>query len=138
MCDSDGVWWHVALLSLAAVVAAWLALVVALLVAKPDVGRLRESLRLLPDVVRLLSRLARDREVPMAVRVQLWLLLGYLAMPFDIVPDFIPVLGYADDAIIVAAALRSSARRAGRDALERNWPGTPEGLTAVARLAGIN
>lgn len=58
-------------------------------------------------------------------------------MPFDLVPDFIPVVGYADDAIIVAFALRSVVRKAGPEALSRHWPGTPEGLTAVQRLAGI-
>jgi uncharacterized membrane protein YkvA (DUF1232 family) len=129
--------WRVLVGVAAGVVAAWLALVVALLVAKPDAGRLRESLRLLPDVVRLLGRLARDRTVPLGARVRLWLLLAYLAMPFDVVPDFIPVIGYADDAIIVAAALRSVARRAGRAAIERHWPGTADGLAAVFSLARI-
>jgi uncharacterized membrane protein YkvA (DUF1232 family) len=71
------------------------------------------------------------------VRVRLWLLLGYLALPVDLVPDFIPVIGYADDAVIVALALRSVTRHAGADALERHWPGTPEGLAAVRRLAGL-
>jgi len=47
------------------------------------------------------------------------------------VPDFVPVLGYADDAIIVAAARRSVVRRAGLDSLRRNRPGTPEGLASV-------
>ena len=55
----------------------------------------------------------------------------------DLVPDFIPVLGYADDAIVVVLALRSAIRRAGLVALERNWPGRPDGLSAVLRLAGM-
>ncbi|WP_327434808.1 YkvA family protein [Streptomyces sp. NBC_01236] len=55
----------------------------------------------------------------------------------DLVPDFIPVLGYADDAIVVAAVLRSVVRHAGPDALARHWPGTPDGLAAVRRLAGL-
>jgi uncharacterized membrane protein YkvA (DUF1232 family) len=71
------------------------------------------------------------------VRWRLWLLLGYLAMPIDLVPDFIPVLGYADDAIVIALVLRSVVRHAGAEALERHWPGTPEGLSAVLRLAGV-
>jgi uncharacterized membrane protein YkvA (DUF1232 family) len=69
--------------------------------------------------------------------VRLWLLLIYLAVPIDLIPDFIPVIGYADDAIIVALALRSVARRAGSQALHRHWPGSPAGLTAVMRAAGI-
>ncbi|HEX2893623.1 MAG TPA: YkvA family protein [Marmoricola sp.] len=115
----------------------WLALVVALWVSRPDDVRIRDALRLLPDVVRLLHRLAADRSVPGGVRVRLWLLLGYLALPFDLVPDFIPVIGYADDAVVVALALRAVTRHAGPEALDRHWPGTPEGLSAVRRLAGL-
>ena len=115
----------------------WLVLLVALWIAKPDEQRLRESLRLLPDVIRLLTRLARDRTVPFVARAWLWGLLAYLAMPIDLVPDFVPVLGYADDAILVLVALRAVARQAGREKLAEHWPGTPDGLAALERLARI-
>jgi len=69
--------------------------------------------------------------------VRLVLLLGYLASPVDLVPDFIPVIGYADDAVIVALVLRSVTRRAGPEALARHWPGSPEGLALIGRLAGL-
>lgn len=115
----------------------WLALVAALWATHPDERRLRELLRLLPDVVRLVRRLATDRTLPRGVRVRLWLLLGYLALPFDLVPDVIPVVGWADDAMVVAPVLRSVVRRAGPDALVRHWPGSPEGLAAVRRLARL-
>lgn len=91
----------------AAVLLAWAALIVALAIARPRGGLLREALRLLPDVLRLLPRLAADRTLPRGVRVRLALLLAYLACPIDLVPDFIPLVGYADDAIIVAGVLRS-------------------------------
>jgi uncharacterized membrane protein YkvA (DUF1232 family) len=58
-------------------------------------------------------------------------------MPIDLVPDFVPVVGYADDALLVAWALRSVVRTAGPEALERHWPGTPEGLDVVRRLARV-
>ncbi|NHT18481.1 YkvA family protein [Cellulomonas sp. IC4_254] len=115
----------------------WLALVVALWATRPDELRLRELLRLLPDVVRLVRRLAADRTLDRGVRVRLWLLLGYLALPFDLVPDVIPVLGWADDAVVVALVLRSVVRRAGPDALDRHWPGSPEGLAALRRVARL-
>jgi uncharacterized membrane protein YkvA (DUF1232 family) len=122
-------------LSIAAGLAlAYLALVAALLAARPKGDLLGEAMRLLPDLLRLLRRLAADPAVPRAARVQLALLLGYLAMPFDLVPDFVPVLGYADDAIIVALVLRAVVRRAGAPLVGRHWPGTDEGLAAVARL----
>jgi uncharacterized membrane protein YkvA (DUF1232 family) len=103
-------------------------------VADADCGRGR--VRLVPDLVRLLRRLAADRSLPAGVRVRLMLLLAYLASPVDLIPDFIPVLGYADDVVIVAIALRSVARRAGPDALERHWSGTVDGLAAVRRFTG--
>jgi len=112
----------------------WACLIVALWLCVPDEVSLKETLRLLPDLIRLLKRLASDGRLPTGVRVRLALLLAYLALPIDIVPDFIPVLGYADDAIIVAFVLRSVVRRGGDAALAEHWPGTPEGLAAVRRL----
>jgi uncharacterized membrane protein YkvA (DUF1232 family) len=116
---------------------AYLALLGALLVARPKGNLLGEAVRLLPDLLRLLRRLAGDSNVPRATRVRLSLLLGYLAMPIDLVPDFVPVLGYADDAIIASLVLRSVVRRAGAHTVRRHWPGTDDGLAALARLTGL-
>jgi uncharacterized membrane protein YkvA (DUF1232 family) len=115
----------------------YLALLAALLMARPKGNLLREAVRLLPDLLRLLRRLAADSTVPRAVRVRLWLLLGYLATPIDLVPDFVPVLGYADDAIIVSLVLRSVVRRAGASVVRGHWPGTDDGLAALGRLTGL-
>jgi len=115
----------------------WIALLIALYVARPKDLGVGEALQLLPDVVVLLRRLASDSELPRGVRVRLLLLLAYLIMPIDIVPDFIPFLGYADDAIVVVIALRSVARCAGPEAVQQHWPGTPEGLRAVRNLIGM-
>ena len=115
----------------------WLLLIAALWVTRPDDMRLPELMRLLPDVLRLLRRLAADGNLPRGVRMRLWLLLGYLALPIDLVPDFVPVLGYADDAIVVALVQRSVVHRASPDALARHWPDTPEGLAALSRLARL-
>jgi uncharacterized membrane protein YkvA (DUF1232 family) len=72
-------------------------LIATLVVARPTGDLLQQALRLLPDLLRLLRRLAGDRSLPRGVRVRLWLLLAYLAVPIDVIPDVIPVLGYADD-----------------------------------------
>lgn len=104
---------------------------------EPDVSVLRLAVRMLPDLVGLLRGLAADPALPRGVRVRLGLLVAYLLFPLDLVPDFVPVLGYADDALIVAVALRSVVRHAGREAVERHWSGTPEGLRVVLRLAGV-
>lgn len=130
-------WWSVVVGIAGGVLLLWIALMVALWFVRPDELRIRDALRLLPDLVRLLRRLAGDRALPRGVRIRLWLLLAYLALPFDLVPDFIPVIGYADDAVIIALALRSVTRTAGPAALDRHWPGSPDGLAAVRRLAGL-
>ena len=121
----------------AALVLAWLALVVTLIIVAPRGGLLKEALRLLPDVVRLMRRLATDSELPRAVRIRLWLLLAYLALPIDLIPDFVPVLGYADDAVLATAVLRGVVRRVGVEALRTRWPGTDDGFAALARLTGL-
>ncbi|HUS65037.1 MAG TPA: DUF1232 domain-containing protein [Kofleriaceae bacterium] len=129
--------WQILIGVLVALALSWAVLALALLRASPGRSRLGDAMRLLPDTLRLLRRLATDATLPRGVRVRLWLLFAYLAMPFDVIPDFIPVIGYADDAIIVAAVLRSVVRRAGADAVRRHWPGTDDGLAALWRAAGL-
>lgn len=116
----------------------WGVLVVVLLRVRPKGSLLREALRLLPDTLRLLRRLSGDDTLPRGVRVRLWLLLAYLALPFDLIPDFIPILGYADDAILVCWVLRAVVRRAGADAVRRHWPGSEDGLAVLWRVAGLD
>jgi len=118
----------------------WLSLIVALAVVARRRGSgiaLFETLRLGPDVVRLVSRLVRDPMVSRGVRVWLAALLVYLLSPIDSVPDFIPVIGVADDVIMVAIVLRFAVRRAGMGAIARHWPGTPQGLVALDALLGL-
>jgi uncharacterized membrane protein YkvA (DUF1232 family) len=131
-------WWAIPLGIVGGLVVVWVVLVGALWWTKPGDYDLKEALRLLPDLIRLLRRLATDPDTPRGARIRLALLLGYLALPFDLIPDFVPVLGYADDAIIVALVLRSVTRSAGADALAKHWPGTPEGLTALRRMCRLN
>ena len=120
-----------------ALLLAWLALIVALVLARPRGVLLREALRLLPDVLRLIRRLAADPDLPRGVRIRLGALLAYLASPIDLIPDFIPVLGYADDAIAIGLVLRSVIRRAGPDVVRGHWPGTESGLDTLARLCRV-
>lgn len=130
--------WLDALIGIAvALLVSWLLLIVALLLVRPRGAVLADAVRLLPDLLRLLHRLAADRSLPRAVRVRLWLVMAYLAMPIDLVPDIIPVLGYADDAIIVAVVLRSAVRRAGIDAVRGHWPGSADGFAALCRVTGL-
>lgn len=129
--------WQAVAGAAAGLLVVWLGLLLALWRVTPERDVVRAAARLLPDVVRLLTRLARDPALPRGLRVRLWLLLAYLAMPFDVIPDVIPVLGQADDAVLVVWTLRSVVRLAGADAVGRHWSGTPDGLRAVTRLAGL-
>ena len=115
----------------------WGVLLLLLWRTRPPDLTVREALRLLPDLVRLVRRLAADRSLPRGVRVRLWLLLVYLLSPVDLVPDVVPVLGYADDVVVVALALRSVVRAAGAPTVQRAWPSGPAGLAVVQRLAGL-
>lgn len=116
---------------------AWGALVIVLLIARPKGSLLPEAVRLVPDTLKLLHRLAADTTLPRGVRIRLGALFVYLALPVDIIPDFIPIVGYADDAIIICLVLRSVVRHAGSTAIRRHWPGTDAGLAALWRAAGL-
>ena len=133
-------WWRALVAVAVGLIVVWLLLLALLWRAQrhtADKTTIRDVARLVPDVVRLLRRLTADRTVARSVRIRLGLLLAYLISPIDLIPDFIPVLGYADDAIIVAIALRSVTRRAGPESLERHWPGSPEGLASLLTLVGL-
>ncbi|MFD0353353.1 YkvA family protein [Streptomyces sp. NPDC127110] len=129
--------WDVLIAVGAGLLATWLALLIALLLVRPKGALLAEAVRLLPDLVRLLRRLAADESLPRNVRIRLAALMVYLALPIDLIPDFLPVIGYADDAIVVAFTLRSVVRRAGIDVVRAHWPGTDDGFAALARLTGL-
>lgn len=91
----------------------------------------------IPDCVVLVSRLARDRGVSRPRRAFLWIVLGYLALPIDVVPDFLPVAGQLDDAVLLGLALRLLVRGGGSDLVRRAWPGPQASLTIVLRAAGL-
>lgn len=130
--------WDILIGVAAGLVLMWLAMIAALWSIKGrfDLSTSRSALRMLPDLLRLIKRLAADPALPRGVRIRLWLLLAYLIIPVDLVPDFVPVIGYADDAIIVAVALRSVIRHSGPHAIRRHWTGTEDGLAAVLRITG--
>ena len=96
--------------------------------------RLRAVARFVPDCAVLFSRLLRDPRVPLGDRLLLVGLVAYLALPFDLVPDFIPVLGQLDDALVVALALRKVVRSGGRALVAAHWPGPPSSLELLVRV----
>ena len=89
----------------------------------------------IPDCLMLFRRLLADERVPRRRKLVLVAMIAYLAMPFDLVPDFIPVAGQLDDAILVAVVLRSVLRAGGPNLLREHWPGPPSSLNVMLRLA---
>lgn len=94
--------------------------------------------RFIPDCIVLVGRLLRDPRVPRRHKLLLGALVGYLALPFDLVPDFIPVAGYLDDALVVALTLRAVLRGTGGELLREHWPGPESSLALLPRFAGGN
>lgn len=135
-CFTCGVWCAL-LLGLGVIAAAWLALLAFMVMARPRSETLRQVPRLLPDTIRLIRRLATDRTIPRSARFPVWVLLAYLAMPIDLVPDFLPLIGYADDVILVVFVLRRLLRRAGPAKVFEHWPGDAEGLAQLRHALGI-
>ena len=108
---------------------------VAALVAAGRGEAARALARFVPDCAVLFKRLLRDPRLPRRRKAVLVLLLGYLLMPIDLVPDVVPVAGYLDDAVIAALALRYVLHGAGAGLLEEHWPGPPETLALLIRLS---
>jgi uncharacterized membrane protein YkvA (DUF1232 family) len=89
----------------------------------------------LPDCMVLARRLLSDSRVPRGRKLLPALLVGYLALPFDVVPDFIPIAGQLDDAVVVAWVLRAILRGGGPELLREHWPGPERSRRLVERLA---
>jgi uncharacterized membrane protein YkvA (DUF1232 family) len=108
---------------------------VAVLLALGRKGDAAAAARFVPDCVVLFRRLLGDPRVPRRRKLLLAAAIAYLAMPFDLVPDFIPVAGQLDDAIVVVLALRAVLGGAGPELLAEHWPGPASSRDLIGRLA---
>jgi uncharacterized membrane protein YkvA (DUF1232 family) len=128
-------WWGWLLVCLASLVATW-AVFVGWLYA---VGRRSDARALagfIPDCAVLVARLLRDPRVGRKDKLLLVALAAYLALPFDLVPDFIPVAGQLDDVLVAALVMRRLVRSAGTGIVREHWPGPTRSLELVLRVAG--
>jgi len=127
-------WWQWLLIAAGVTFVIYVALVAVLVLA----GRRQDARALagfIPDCIVLFRRLLADERVPRRHKLLLGALIGYLAMPIDLIPDFIPVAGQLDDAIVVAVVLRTVLRAGGPELLREHWPGPASSLNALTRLA---
>lgn len=119
------------------VVAIWLLVLAALYL----VGRrraARELTALLPNLLTLFRGLLRDPRVPRRSKLLVGFAVVWLVSPIDLVPEFIPIVGPLDDAIMAALVLRHLIRRAGRDVVTEHWRGEPGTLDLILRIAGAD
>jgi len=124
--------WLLALLVLAAV---YVVAVLALILAGRGVAA-RELALLLPNLILLFKDLLRDPRVPRGPKVVLAIGLVWLISPIDLLPEFLPVLGPLDDAVVAALVLRHLVHRAGGDVVRAHWRGEPATLEMILRAAG--
>jgi uncharacterized membrane protein YkvA (DUF1232 family) len=114
----------------------WIGLVALFFLLRPKDVPVRELLAVIPEVLRLLRSLVRDREVPADVRVVLIGLFAWILSPIDLIPEFIPVLGPLDDVVVAIVAMRYVRRRVGIAELEARWTGSPDGFALLTRVIG--
>jgi uncharacterized membrane protein YkvA (DUF1232 family) len=126
--------WHWTVIALAITLALYGALLAGLVRAGRR-GDARAAARFVPDCLVLFKRLLADPRVPFSRKAVLAASIAYLAIPIDLVPDFIPVAGHADDALVVALALRSVLRAAEASVLHEHWPGPERSFQLIRRFA---
>jgi uncharacterized membrane protein YkvA (DUF1232 family) len=114
----------------------WVALLVVFALLRPKDVSVRELVRIIPDLLRLLRSLIADRSSPMDVRIVLVGLVAWIISPIDLIPEFIPVLGPLDDVVVAVVAMRYVRRRMGLETLRSRWTGTPEGFALLTRVIG--
>jgi len=112
----------------------WIGFIV-LLVALGRRSLARELATLVPNLTRLFAGLVRDPRVPLRAKIVLGATALYLAMPIDVIPDFVPVAGSLDDAIVAAFALRFVVRTSSPEIVAEHWPGDPATLRRILWLA---
>ncbi|HEU0133058.1 MAG TPA: YkvA family protein [Mycobacteriales bacterium] len=95
----------------------------------------REAAKFVPDVARLFRDVARDPRVPKRVKYEVAAAAGYLVLPFDVIPDFIPGFGQLDDVAVIGWAVRRLLMGAGENVLREHWRGTDRGLEILLQLA---
>jgi uncharacterized membrane protein YkvA (DUF1232 family) len=125
--------WEWLLITLGVFIVVWTGFV-ALLFASGRRDDARAVARFIPDCIVLVHRLLHDPRVPRRRKLLLVALIAYLALPFDLIPDFIPVAGQLDDAIIVALVLRHFVRSGGEPLIGELWPGPEHSLALILGL----
>jgi uncharacterized membrane protein YkvA (DUF1232 family) len=125
------------LLALGIAAAVWVAAVLLLILAGKR-SAARELAVLLPNLVALFRGLLKDSRVPRGTKLLVGLAVAWVISPIDLIPEFVPIAGPLDDAIVAALVLRHVLKRAGREVVEGHWRGDPATLRLILRAAGTS
>jgi uncharacterized membrane protein YkvA (DUF1232 family) len=119
-----------------ALMAFWIAMLVVFWLLRPKGVPVRELVRVIPDVLRLIRSVIGDPAAPLDVRAVLVGVLVWIISPIDLIPEFIPVLGPLDDVVVAVVAMRYVRRRLGLPALRDRWQGSADGFELLTRVIG--
>lgn len=97
-----------------------------------------DATMMLPNIIKLVSRLLLDPRVPRRSKITLGLAAAYVASPVDLIPEIIPVVGWADDILIVMFAIDSLIERAGPDLVDEHWDGPGDLLSLLREVVGLS
>jgi uncharacterized membrane protein YkvA (DUF1232 family) len=117
-------------------VVVWVLLLALFWLLRPKDVPVREILRVIPDLLRLLRSIITDRTAPLDVRFVIGFLFVWIVSPIDVIPEFLPVIGPLDDVIVAVVALRYVRRRMGNEDLRGRWPGSADGFAVLQRVIG--
>ena len=122
------------LIALAISVAVYAAFVAALFLAGRHTAA-KEIALLLPNLLTLFKGLTGDPRVPRGSKLLLLFGALWIASPIDLIPEFIPILGPLDDAVVAALILRHLLRSAGPDVITEHWRGDRATLDRLLRIS---
>jgi uncharacterized membrane protein YkvA (DUF1232 family) len=98
---------------------------------------IKDAVLALPNIVKLIGRLLADPRVPRRSKIALGLASAYAVSPIDVIPEFIPVIGWADDVLVVLYAVDSLIQRAGPELVEEHWDGPGDLLALINDVMGL-
>ncbi|HEY7822553.1 MAG TPA: YkvA family protein [Acidimicrobiia bacterium] len=99
---------------------------------------MQDAVLMMPNLVKLVARLLKDPRVPRRAKITLGIAAAYVASPVDLIPEMIPVIGWADDVLIIMFALDALIDRAGEEVVEELWDGPGDLLSLVRDIVGLS
>lgn len=97
-----------------------------------------DAVFMMPNIVKLVARLLKDPRVPRRAKITLGLAAAYVASPIDLIPEIVPVIGWADDVLILMFAIDSLIERAGEEVVSEHWDGPGDLLSLVRDVVALS